>query len=69
MRELPVRCKTDFQDQRIARTLHDREGSKRRQSISALSGISDLDLLREGEGIVYLNPEIAYGAFDPRVPE
>ena len=41
----------------------------RGQSMSALPGISDLDLLREGEGIVHLDPEIAYGAFHSRVPE
>ena len=39
------------------------------QSVSALPGISDLDLLRKGEGIIHLDPEIAYGAFDSRVPE
>lgn len=39
------------------------------QSMSALPGISDLDLLRESEGIVHLDPEVAYGAFDSRVPE
>ena len=37
--------------------------------VSALPGISDLDLLGEGEGIVHLDPEIAYSAFDSRVPQ
>ena len=45
------------------------ERTKRGQSMSALPSISDLDLLGEGEGIVHLDPEIAYGAFDSRVPE
>ena len=37
--------------------------------VPAVPSTSDLDLLREGEGIVHLDPEIAYGAFDPRVPK
>jgi hypothetical protein len=37
--------------------------------VPALPSASDLDLLREGEGIVHLDPEITYGAFDSRVPE
>ena len=45
------------------------ETDRKEQSISALPGILDLDLLREGEGIVHLDPEIAYGAFHSRVPE
>jgi hypothetical protein len=39
------------------------------QSMSALPGISDVDLLRYGEGIIYFDPEITHGAFHSRVPE
>jgi hypothetical protein len=38
-------------------------------AVSALTDISDLDLLRECEGIVHLDPEITHGAFDSRMPE
>jgi hypothetical protein len=37
--------------------------------VSALTDVSDLDLLRECEGIVHLDPEITHGAFDSRMPE
>jgi hypothetical protein len=39
------------------------------QSMSALPGISDIDLLRYGERIIDFDPEIAHGAFHSRVPE
>jgi hypothetical protein len=38
------------------------------QSMSALPSISDVDLLRYGEGIIDLDPKIAHCAFHPRVP-
>jgi hypothetical protein len=37
--------------------------------MSALTGISDINRFRYGEGVVDLDSEVAHGTFDSRVPE
>lgn len=39
------------------------------QSGSLCPDASDVDLLRYGKGVVYLNSEIVHGAFDLGMPE